>query len=285
VTVPNTTGVERAPYLSLGEALRVVEQIHEQGAGSVTLETLSPILGNSVKSSSFQRKLSALRTFELVDLAGERVSLTRLALGYVAPTSDAEKADAVFQAFRNVPFARTLHDRYGGGLLPGRDIMANVLLREYGVTDPNNLRWTDFFLTGLRTAGLLNQVGGRASVLTKPGSLGAGPDRMGDAVPPAPGGSAGPRVGIGWGGDGAAHQPPTQQRANPPMGGTTTSQTDMHRVELPLADGSAAVVILPKTASGDDIDDVIAMLEVMKKRALRKRPEPSGMQDDDPNGR
>jgi hypothetical protein len=250
MTAPNTAQAERAPYLTLGESLTVVQQIHEQGGGGLSLESLSPILGNSARSSSFTRKLAALRGFGMVDISAERVALNQLGLAYVAPTAAAERSQAIAQAFRNVPLARQIHDRFGGGLLPSREILANLLLREYGASDPNHQRWAEFIIEGLGTAGLLSQVGGRVSVLSRT-TTAPDPDPIRE-VPSAP--------GAGSGGSPAHVQVPQ-------VGGSP----DSHRVELPLADGEKAVVVLPKNATGEDIDDVIAMLQIMKKRAARGR--------------
>lgn len=252
MTAPATPPAERPPYLGLEEALAAITAIQEQGGGSVTAETLSPIIGNSTKSSSFQRKVSALRGYGLVDVVGDRISVSRLGLGYVAPTSEEEKAEVAATALRNIPLARALHDRYGGGLLPNRDILANMMLREYGAAEPNNTLWADFFLGALRTAGLLAHAGGRATVLTRPNvgradaaTSSAAADSF--AVNPAP-----------------TAAPTPAARAPAPM-----VSGEVQRIDLPLADGKVATIVLPTSATPDDIEDVIAMLTVMKTRADR----------------
>lgn len=255
---PAGQGVQKPLYLGLGESLAVVERIQRDGGGSLRHETLSPVLKNTPKSSSFRLKLNALKSYGLVSEDRDRVELTELGMKYVAPTTEYERLEAAVQAFRNVELLRTLHDRYGGGMLPGRDILANVLLREYGAKEPLNGQWAEFFLDSARSAELVGSAGGR-TVLRR------GPEEGAARFPPAgtplstTAVDASPR---------SADPVVERVRVREPE---IPSAKDVQRVEFPLQDGSAAAILLPRAATPEDIADVIDMLQIMKKRAERMR--------------
>jgi hypothetical protein len=251
-----TPPLERPPYIDLLEAVRAAKEIHVQGGGSVSLEILSGILGNSVKSSSFQRKLSALRAYGFADMRGNGVVLTPLAMKVVAPTSPNEENDAMHEAARNIAVFRTLHERYSGGVLPGRDMLANVLLREYNATDPLHRQWTDFFIATLRAAGLLGSAGGRVTVQRRP-SRGPETASVADASPP---------MALG---EGTAALPALRAQGTGHV--VRPGDDPARRFELPLGLDGRVVVMLPTAPSGPDFDDLIAMIQVMKRRAERQQ--------------
>ncbi len=249
---PAGSAVESPPYLSLDNALLVAREIQESGGGTLSLESLAAILENSPKSSSFQRKLSALKNFGLVDQDRDTIRLTRLALGYVAPMSGEEQARSRAEIMRSVDLLRSLHDRFAGGVLPSSDSLANLILREYGAKEPLHKQWAEFFIESLRDAELTASVGGRVTVRRSPD---------GGPVPrPSPSDDA----------------PQRNVRSSDSAIGRDVATVDRSdsspRVEVPLHDGSVAAVLLPRTANPDDIGDIIDMLQIMKRRAERARP-------------
>jgi hypothetical protein len=256
---PAGSSIESPPYLSLDDSLKVAQQIQERGGGTLSLESLAEVFGNSLKSSSFERKLSALKNFGLVERQRDAVRLTKLALAYVAPTAVEEQVRAKAEAMRNVPLLRTLHDRFAGGVLPPADSLANLMLREYGANEPLHRAWADFFAASLRSADLLSSLGGRTTVRRSPDGAEAG---AATAAPPIL--DEVPRRDVQAADRGVSQESATVSRA--------AASGDSQRLEVRLHDGSAAAVFLPRTADPDDIADVIALLEIMKKRAERVRP-------------
>ncbi len=255
---PAGSAVESPPYLGLAESLKVAQEIQERGGGTLSLESLAEVFGNSMKSSSFERKLSALKNFGLIERQRDSVRLTKLALAYVAPTAAEEQVKAKAEAMRNVALLRQLHDRFAGGVLPPADSLANLVLREYGANEPLHRSWADFFVESLRSADLVSSVGGRMTVRRTPDGAEA-------SVPPPPPAlpEEAPRRGVQ-----AADRAASQESAVARGAGSGDAQ----RLEVRLHDGSVAAVLLPRTADPDDIADVIALLEIMKKRAERVRP-------------
>ena len=253
---PAGSGIESPPYLGLEESLKVAQQIQERGAGTLALESVAEVFGNSLKCSSFERKLSAVRNFGLIDRHLDSVRLTPLGLAYVAPTTTEERSRAKAEAMRNIPLLQRLHDRFAGGVLPAADSLANLVLREYGANEPLHRLWADFFVASLRTADLLSSLGGRMTVRRTPEGSEAGPSAL-----PAP---ASEEIA-----------PRRDVRSSDNAVGTESARVDRgdaQRLEVRLHDGAVAAVLLPRTADPDDIADVIALLEIMKKRAERARP-------------
>src|SRR2546428_10985083 len=121
---PAGSAVESPPYLGLDESLKIAQQVQERGGGTLSLESLAEVFGNSLKSSSFERKLSAVKNFGLIERQRDSVRLTNLALSYVAPTAAAEQAKAKADAMRNVTLPRQLHDRFAGRVLAPSDSLA-----------------------------------------------------------------------------------------------------------------------------------------------------------------
>jgi len=50
------------PYLPFELATMVVTELYSRGGGSVSKDDFGTLIGNSVKSSSFVRKLNAMKT-------------------------------------------------------------------------------------------------------------------------------------------------------------------------------------------------------------------------------
>jgi hypothetical protein len=255
------SSVQKPPYLPLAEALRHTEEIHQNGAGSVSLESLSALLRNSVKSSSFRLKLNALRNFGLVEERGDTVSLTPLGLQYSAPTSPTERAAAAALAMQRIGMAQKLHSRFAGGILPSTESLANTLLREYSAPVPLNTAWAEFFVEALRTADLVSQVGGRTTVrrqptVTAPWASGAS---LEDTEPSADALSDSSSIAVPSR-SGESHR--TTAASGPPDG-------DVQRVDFTIANGARASILIPTSATADDLDDLISLISVMRKRAAR----------------
>jgi hypothetical protein len=67
------------PKLDLGAAVDLVTQFYERAGGTSTPDDMSAITQNSPRSSAFQLKMGALRSFDLIVTEGDRISLSPLA--------------------------------------------------------------------------------------------------------------------------------------------------------------------------------------------------------------
>ena len=165
-----TKGRGRAPYASLVEAISVAERIFRDGGGQLPQEHIASALGSkSIASSTFVRKLAALRHFGVVEVHGNTVKLTSLGFSIAAPASSEEKLSSLFQAFRRVDLFQLLHDRYRGKLLPEMNSLKNILMREYDVNKREHAEvWVKAFFDALETVGLIDRRGGSQMVLSQP---------------------------------------------------------------------------------------------------------------------
>lgn len=160
----------RPPYISFSEAIELTRQIYEQGGGRASRDLISKISGNSASSSSFARKISALKAFELIATpTKDEVVLTELGYRIVAPTDPASAEDGKKEAFLKPEVFSRIFDRHRGKLLPADEYLRNILEQELKV--PRNLssRWVTAFREGLQTANLLHARGdGKFQILESP---------------------------------------------------------------------------------------------------------------------
>ena len=157
----------RAIALGLADALKVVEQVNRQGGGAkIPKSSLAPMVKSKATSSLFDRKLSALRSYGLVDVSGDEVSLTQLGRAYAVPTSPEARAETTLQAFRRVSLFESLLNRYNGSPLPEiNEFFYNMVAETYDVPVNEAPKWVMEFIYGARHAGVLIAEAGQEIVL------------------------------------------------------------------------------------------------------------------------
>ena len=147
--------ISQPPYLPLGEAVRIAEQIYEQGGGSADSTLLTKLLNNSNSSSSFARKLQAIRGYRLISSAAPPVTLTDIALSIVAPKDEAARlVNIKLAAIGPEPFRRT-YERLKGKLLPQDEYLGNSFAHEMQLPKVVADAWVDSLKSALEFAGLL----------------------------------------------------------------------------------------------------------------------------------
>jgi len=163
----------RALAVNFADALKMVEQIHRQGGGNeVPKDSLKPIIGSKPTSSLFHRKLAALKSYGLIDVHKERVSLSPLGKTYAMPISPEAKRQAMLQAFRKIPLFDGLLSRYEGKPLEINEFFHNLVAHDFDIPSDDVATWIKDFIDGARLAGVLTSEGGE-DVVRLPGSAGA----------------------------------------------------------------------------------------------------------------
>lgn len=158
---PETTKSERLPRGSnppsvmFTEALAITRSIYEQGGGRASGDVLSKILGNSPNSSSFVRKVGALKNYGLVTEQNGSVMLTECGLTISAPTSDPASAAAKKTAFLNVSIFSKIFERHKAKLLPADEFLVNMVVQECKIPMDLAPEWVTKFKEGSAAAGLL----------------------------------------------------------------------------------------------------------------------------------
>src|SRR5258707_11592595 len=144
------------PFISFGSAILFAAKIYENGGSRVSYDMLSRIFDNSTKSSSFSKKLAALRLYGLVvEPTKGDVQLTETGLSIAAPQSPQAEGTARKEAFLRVePFAK-IYDRHRGKLLPADEFLKNILEQDCSIPKDLSDEWLQAFKEAIRVAGLL----------------------------------------------------------------------------------------------------------------------------------
>ena len=159
----------KPPFLTLSEALRVAGMIYEQGGGRASKDLMSKITGNTSSSSSFVRKVNALKSYELVLEENGEFALTDLGTQAVAPTDKVLSAEAKKSAFQQVDIFNRIYERHKGKILPADEFLKNILEQDCGVPREMVLIWILSLKDALKAAGLLLDRGdGKFQVMESP---------------------------------------------------------------------------------------------------------------------
>ncbi len=142
--------------------------------GKVLQESkLAAVLGNTITSSAFTRKIRALITYGLLsEQTGGEFSLTDLALAIALPRSPETQMEAKKQAFLKIEQFSLLFAQHKGKLLPADEFLRNILEQECGIPRENSQVWVSHFKAGARAAGLFYARGdGKVQIAESPISL------------------------------------------------------------------------------------------------------------------
>jgi hypothetical protein len=158
------------PSIGLADAITLVGKIYEHAGGKANYDLLSRIFDNSQSSSSFVRKLAALRTYGVVaEPTKGDVVLSDTGLAIAAPISDDTSGLAKKDAFLRIDVYNKLHARHKGKLLPADEFLRNIIEQDCGIPRELSARWAKEFKDGARTAGLLYDRGdGKLQLMDSP---------------------------------------------------------------------------------------------------------------------
>lgn len=158
------------PFLSLAGACRLVKEIYEQAGGECGLDILSKLTGNSPSSSSFIKKLNALKCYGLLqEPERNRFKLTELGYPIAAPTSLMEEALARRTAFLSVDGWARIYERHKGKLLPADEFLRNIFEQEVGIPRELSGEWVTSFANAAKAACLLHhRSDGKTQILEEP---------------------------------------------------------------------------------------------------------------------
>jgi hypothetical protein len=124
------------PYGDLDYAVEVATALGQHG-GLGEMDRLAAWMDHkTVESGTFKVKLYTARSFGLIQVKGDRITLTDLGNRIIRP---ADEAQARAQAFLNVPLYRAIYDKYRGRLLPG-DAVIEADMGELGVASKQKAR-------------------------------------------------------------------------------------------------------------------------------------------------
>ena len=159
----------RPPYINLREALRLAAQIYEQGGGQASKDLMSKITGNTSSSSSFTRKVNALKAFGLAAEDKGQIFLTHTGAAAVAPTNPEDAAEARKMSFQRIDVFKRVYERHKGKILPADEFLRNILQQDCGIERDLLGDWLSSLKDSLDAAGLLHDRGdGRMQIRESP---------------------------------------------------------------------------------------------------------------------
>jgi hypothetical protein len=121
----------------------------------------------------FERKIAALRSYGLVEVSGDEVSLTQLGRAYAVPVSPEARVKTGLQAFRRISLFDALLSRYNGSPLPEiNEFFTNMVAETYDVPHDEAPKWMREFISGARHAGVFVTEAGQ-EIVRLPGPVGA----------------------------------------------------------------------------------------------------------------
>lgn len=163
----------RAPYLfpayDFGTAILIASKVEQDGAGTLSEESLAIALRMSVKSSGFQLKALTARQFGLLTKQGDTLLTTPRAKAIVKPTTADEKGKALVESFLEIPLFRAVATRFKGTPLPQGQAFRNVLEREFGVPSKRVSDAERVLMDSARETGVLVTAGNNMYLSTEPG--------------------------------------------------------------------------------------------------------------------
>ncbi len=158
------------PFLGLAEGFDLARKIYEQGGGQASYDLMSRLTGNSSSSSSFVKKIGALKLYGLVSEQNSTVTLTEQGNAISAPTSEDSDQLAKKASFLGVPTFTKLFERLKGKLLPADEFLRNILEQDIDIPQALSADWVKAFKDAAKTAGLLfNRADGKTQILETPG--------------------------------------------------------------------------------------------------------------------
>lgn len=171
VDVPkNTRGKSpKFPAIGLNKAVEVVEWASKHGI-SFKRETFATFgsrrdTKGSAKSGAFIRRIAALKYFGLIEEKGGQIELTELTKRIIFPKDEAEKKKALIESFLGPELFKSLYEATSKNTSIRKGDLANIAVREYGITPQAKGDFISSFINSAEFAGLLNHSDNRESVI------------------------------------------------------------------------------------------------------------------------
>ena len=148
------------PFVTFAEAISFAEEVYENGGGRASYDLLSQIFDNSIKSSSFTKKLAAVKWYGLlIQPSKGAILLSDIGMAIVAPQSPNAASNARKEAFLKIePFVK-IYERHKGKLLPADEFLKNIFEQDSGIPKELSNGWVSAFKEAIRTSGLLHDRG------------------------------------------------------------------------------------------------------------------------------
>jgi len=153
---PSTTGA-KFPLLSLQNSLQVAEAVRDAGGANteVPKSIIASHLGSSENSGAFLQRLGSARSFGLIEGRGS-YRLTDQAKRYFYPATEDDRRRAQLAFLASPPVFNEIIKRFDGNKLPAPTMLANILHREYSVSNSWKDRVASSFIKAAQIVGAID---------------------------------------------------------------------------------------------------------------------------------
>ena len=147
------------PALGLDMAIEVVKEASKLGK-SFQRETFASFglrrdAKGSSKSGAFIRRIAALKYFGLIEEKGKQIELAKLTDQILYPKDDKERVEAIRESFSRPVLFKKLYDVIEKEISIKKERLANMSVREYGITPNAMENFISSFINSAKFAGLL----------------------------------------------------------------------------------------------------------------------------------
>jgi len=167
-------GRERSayPYMSLKPAMKVTDAMKELGGARVEVQknVLAHHLKEKEKSPVLLQRITSAKCYGLVEGRGA-YKLTNLAQRFYFPTTESEKKQALLEMVSSPPCFGKLIAKFDGDKVPEKEVLGNILHREFGIPDSWKERVAGFFLSSVEAAGAMDGQGILRFALSRNGAM------------------------------------------------------------------------------------------------------------------
>lgn len=155
------------PYFDLDDSVAVARAVHEQGGGTCSRDHLAVALKYSTtKSGGFLARIYAAKTFGLIELHGDAVSLTDRARRILHPVMETDELTGRVEAFMGVPLFAKVFETFKGGSLPPEVGLQNMLRTQCGIVDDRVKPALRVLLDSADQAGFFRASGDRTRMIS-----------------------------------------------------------------------------------------------------------------------
>jgi len=145
------------PLLSFEEVIELTKITYTKAGYNNSLDALSRITGNSSSSSTFIKKIQALRNFGVFYFDKSNYNLTEIGEKIAKPESFDEQAEAIVQAFLKQENLKKIWENFKGKRLPQEEFLENSIQKILGLPDELKQKWAEYFVEAGKYAGLLEE--------------------------------------------------------------------------------------------------------------------------------
>jgi hypothetical protein len=232
-----------APAYSLQDCQEDARRIFRiEGQASLSRESVAEHLGSASHSGPFNRKLSSLRQYGLLDPTGKDFRVSDIFLRIDQPFDENDRRRALREALGRPAIFQSLLAHYENSGLPSDVNLTNQLLLKYRFTKKNAETVAKAFLESCRLAGLFQ---GRFPPFPMPPALSpALPSSYAPSPPDSP--SAPPRKAL---------------QSNAVV--MNEGPSSLCRQEIPLGLGRRAIVELPEDIAAEEIAKIVRVLQAL----------------------